>query len=105
MEERMEKITYCWLLTVCLLIAFIFLLKFIKVVWIKRIEMKESDRLEAKRNAGQDKINNTKNAVILEQEGIRKLERVHELALQENKKTLMALEITLKEKEIELKGK
>jgi len=78
-------ITYCWLLTVCILIAFIFLLKFIQTTWLRCIEKRENEKKEISRNSEQVEIHKRKLELMDKQEEIKKFERLHEIEMKKIK--------------------
>jgi len=81
----MEKINYCWLLTICLLTAFIVLLRFIQIIWLRYIEVNERRAMEITRSTEQDLLHKRKLELTDKQEEIRKFERPHEIEMKKIK--------------------
>ena len=92
----MEKIIHDSVCSICLLIGFIFLLKFVQNVWFKYRDISAAKKIEEQRNTHQLAVFDKKIQILDKEEEIRKCERPHEVQLKEK-------EIDLKQKEIELK--
>ena len=70
---------------ICILLALVFVIKFIQTLWLRYIERSENRRFEIAKKDDQNSLHLRKLETMEKQEEIRKFERLHEIELKKIK--------------------